>query len=448
MEKRIVIIGAGVAGNNVLLFLLENRKDEKITVLKKEEIAYFSTCGIMYPLQEVHGLTLKNLILKESKAYIDQGVDFRTNAEVTGINLDENSIDVGNEKIEYDELVIATGKNPFIPEITGTELESVCTISNEIDAELTEKAIKDEKKKNAVVIGGGMIGLEAAIALLNKNKKVTVIEKNSHLMPAILDPDMSSLIKDRLEEIGVKFIIGKPATSINGEGKVEGVTAVDEEILADVAIVTAGVSPNVDLAKDAGVDIGELGGIVTGPGLHVKRNGKYLSNVYAAGDCIEVISGVTNRSMLCQMGSAGAAEAKVVADNILGGSAVFEPCFAPTSIPVAGMNIASVGITSSKAAEYGIQVIEGKATKIARSGYFPGVKNITLKMLFDTSSRLIGAQAISGEPVAERMNTLMYVIKNGVNAREMLYMPRVFDASVALLVDVTVNAITDALKKM
>ena len=448
MEKRIVIIGAGVAGNNVLLFLLENRKDEKITVLKKEEIAYFSTCGIMYPLQEVHGLTLKNLVLKEAKAYVDQGVDFRTNIEVTGINLDENSIDVGGEKLKYDALVIATGKKPFIPEISGTDLEGVCTISNEIDAELTEKAIKDEKKKNAVVIGGGMIGLEAAIALLNKNKKVTVIEKNSHLMPAILDPDMSALVKDRLEEIGVKFIMDKPATSINGEERVEGVTAVDEEIQADIAILTAGVSPNVDLARNAGVDIGELGGIVTGPGLHVKRNGKYLSNVYAAGDCIEVISGVTNRSMLCQMGSAGAAEAKVVADNILDGSSVFEPCFAPTSIPVAGLNIATVGITSSKAAEYGIQVIEGKATKIARSGYFPGVKNITLKMLFDTSGRLVGAQAISGEPVAERMNTLMYAIKNRMNAKEMLYMPRVFDASVALLVDVTINAITDALKKM
>jgi len=258
----------------------------------------------------------------------------------------------------------------------------------------------------------------------------------------MLDPDMASIVRERMEKEGVEFLFGKSVDAIKGEGgKVKSVMTNGEELPADIVVICKGMLPNTDLAKRAGIEIGETGGIVTDQLLHVKKNGKYVHNVYALGDCVEVIDAITLRPRLSQLASTALVQAKVVANNIMGISCLFEPCLSPTVATIADLQVGSVGITSEIAAKYGIEVVSGKKEKPTRARFYPGRKSMTVKLLFDAySEKLIGAQIISEEMVADRIDGLCNAMRKGMTAKELSMMEKSFDPCVSLHRDVMVDA--------
>lgn len=177
MVKKVVILGGGAAGIDVLELLHRGKEDTEkmeLTLIKKEKEGFFSTCGLPFALQGMY--SIKELELIEPKFYIDKGVDFRTGTEVTGINLGDGyvSVDTG-EDIKYDYLVIATGSKPFIPPIEGTNLEGVYTLTGKEDGERIEAAM-NANPGNALIIGAGLIGLQTAVAFSKKGIKTTIVE--------------------------------------------------------------------------------------------------------------------------------------------------------------------------------------------------------------------------------------------------------------------------------
>lgn len=447
MAKKVVIIGGGAAGVDVLELLLrdkEKSEDMEITLLKKEKEGFFSMCGLPYALQGMCSLGVLNQF--QPDLYRNQGIDFRTETKATSIDLKEQSVHLeSGEELSYDYLVIATGSKPFIPSIPGTDLEGVHTLICSEDGELISAALNAGEISSGLVIGGGMIGLQAAIAFSKRGIKTTVIERLPFLLPNLLDADMSSIVKEYLET-DITFILGRTVDGIRGDGTegdrhVESVVAGGEEMPADIVLISAGMRPDIDLARDAGIDIGERGGIVTDRALRAQKGGSHLDNVFALGDCAEVIDAVTFSPRLSQLASTALIQARVVADNILGIGSSYEPCLSPTAASLSGMQVGSVGITTEMARRFGISVKSGISARFTKARFFPDKKRIIAKLIFEASSeRLIGAQIISEETVAGRINELTLGIKEGITARDIWMRERCFDPSLAMVEDALVDA--------
>jgi NADH oxidase (H2O2-forming) len=380
--------------------------------------------------------------------YRDKGIDFRTSVEVTGIDLQENHVLLSSgEQISYDFLVIATGSLPFIPPIDGANLNGVYTIGSSTDAKLLEKAINEGGLENALIIGGGWIGLQTAVAFSKKGITTRVVERLPHLLASLLDGDMASMVKKHLDN-DLLFLMGTTVDAIKGGQHVESVKAGVDEVPADIVLISAGMFPNVAVARKAGVEIGESGGIVTDLSLRVKKGGSHSENVYALGDCVEVIDAVTHRPRLSLLASTALIQARVVADNILGAPSYYGPCLSPSVANISGLQVGSVGATSEIARRYGIPIKVGKSVKRTRARFFPGGTTVTAKLIFEASSdKLIGAQIISQESVAERINELTLGIKAGITAKDIWMRERCFDPSLTMVEDVIVDAAINAVQR-
>jgi NADH oxidase (H2O2-forming) len=460
MAKKVVIVGGGIAGIYVLRSLLARKSDVEeaieFTVLKREKSGWVSVCGLPFALRGWYGI--ERTEINKPQFFIDQGVDFRTETEVAKLNLEGNSLVLKTgEELKYDYLVIATGRKQEVKE---TKLEGVYTFNNEEDAEKIEAALNTEGVKNAYVRGRGIIGLQAAAAFSTRGLTTTVHGGPPSLLPSNLDPDMADMVKERMEKEGIRFILDRrDITAIKGhEGRVKSVVIGEkegekEEIPADIVIIGKWMIPEVDLARDAGVEIGESGGIVTDRSMHVKKGRGHIKDVYAVGDCTEVVDAITHRPRLNQLASTAVTQATVITDNILsdiseqpGMYSPCEYCFGPTAADVGGVLIGSVGVTTEAASRAGIKTISGKATKLTKARYFPGATPLTLKLIFDAyTKKLIGAQMVGEVTVAERVNELGLAIRAGITAEEIRSMERCYDPSLALLVDVTIDAATEAL---
>lgn len=446
---KVVIIGGGAAGVDVLELLLRGKEesgDVEITLLKKEKEGFFSMCGLPYALQGMCSLGVLNQF--QPDLYRNQGIDFRTETKATRINLEKQSVylESGEElSLSYDYLVIATGSKPFIPSIPGTDLEGVHTLICSEDGERISAALDAGEISSGLVIGGGMIGLQAAIAFSKRGIKTTVIERLPSLLPNLLDADMSSILNEYLKT-DITFILGRTVDGIRGDGTKGGrhvgsVVAGGEEMPADIVLISAGMRPDIDLAKDAGIDIGESGGIVTDRALRAQKGGRHLDNVFALGDCAEVIDAVTFSPRLSQLASTALIQARVVADNILGIGSSYDPCLSPTAANLSGLQVGSVGITTETAGRFGIPVKSGISARFTKARFFPDKKRIIAKLIFEASGeKLIGAQIISEETVAGRINELTLGIKEGITAREIWMRERCFDPSLAMVEDVLVDA--------
>ncbi|MGC9443429.1 MAG: NAD(P)/FAD-dependent oxidoreductase [Candidatus Methanospirareceae archaeon] len=449
MTERIVIIGGGAAGIDVLEFLLreqQGREKAEITLIKREHEGFFSSCGLPFALQGHY--ELNELVLFEPEFYRAKGVDFRTATEVTAINILENSVRLATgEELAYDKLVIATGGRPFIPPIIGTTLENVFTLWGREDGERLKAVLDAGEAKNAVVVGGGLIGLQAAVAFARKGLRTTVVELCPCLLPAILDPDMAFVVQKWLRN-GVTLLLGRSVAAISGDRHVTAVIVDEEEIPADLVLIAAGMRPTVNLAREAGLTIGACGGIVVDQSLRVKRAGSFLNNVYALGDCIEVIDAVTKRPRLSQLASTALIQARVVTSNLRGGTATYEGCLSPTVAAIGSLQVGSVGVTTAYARSCGMNVKSGTAIKYTKARFFPTRKLIVAKLLFDPDTeRLIGAQLISEEGIAERINELTVAIKTGATATDLIMRERCFEPSLSMVEDVLVDAAMKARKR-
>lgn len=440
--ENVIIIGGGVAGFLVAERIKEKCPSMKIIIFTKETYGNYSTCGIPFTLDGK--VKIDDIILHKPDYYREEGIDLRAGTTVTKIDLDKRTVYFGNDKMSYDYLVFATGRIPSVPPIPGNNLTGVYTLNNFGDALRVKEAI--EKANYGMIIGAGAIGLESAAAIANVGVEVTVVEMLPWVLPRTLDQDMASMIQKKLEDIGIRVLTDCSVSSINGKEKVESVTIKNKKIPTNLVIISAGTRPNVNLARDAGIEIGNLGGIITDYALHVKKGKKYLQNVFALGDCVEVMNGITHHPSISAFTSTAYLQAKAIARNICGEKAVFGPCISPNISVIAGLQVGSVGVTSFIADHYGIKLTIGKAMGLTRAGYHPDKKQIHIKLLAH-KERLVGAQIVAEEDVKERINLLSLSIKNRISIRDLLNMERCFMPAVSQLADPLVKALENIVKQ-
>ncbi|MFA4639621.1 NAD(P)/FAD-dependent oxidoreductase [Pyrococcus kukulkanii] len=436
---RIVVIGSGTAGSNFALFMRKLDRKANIVVIGKEPTMQYSPCALPHVIS---GTIEKpeDVVVFPNEFYKKQKIEIMLGIEAKKIDRERKVVITERGEVPYDKLVIATGSKAFIPPIKGVESEGVFTLKSLDDVRKIKDYIAKKKPKKAVVIGAGLIGLEGAEAFAKLGMEVLVVELLEHLLPTMLDRDMANLVQDEMEKHGVKFKFGVGVSEIIGN-PVEAVKMGDEVAEAEIVLVATGVRANVDLAKDAGLEVNR--GIVVNEHLQTSD-----PDIYAIGDCAEVIDAVTGKRTLSQLGTSAVRMAKVAAEHIAGKNSVFRPVFNTAITELFGLEVGTFGMTEERAKKEGINVVVGKFKGSTKPEYYPGGKPITVKLIFRKEDRkLIGAQIVGGERVWGRIMTLSALAQKGATVEDVAYLETAYAPPISPTIDPITVAAEMAMRK-
>ena len=435
--RDIIVIGGGVAGINVILQLIKSGQQFNITCITQEKYYDYSTCGMPYVLEGVVSKP-EDLILRKPEFFSEKGVKLLTESEVIAIDLANHQVKFSNkfgtdEQLHYDYLIIATGRVPFKPPIPGIELDRVYTLMN-LD-ECMRLLSELPHGNSGIVIGGGAIGLEVALAFNTHKINTSIVEIAPSVLPVMLDPDMGKLVEDWLTNKGIKIYTNSKVQEIKGSQQVESIILGDgTELEADIVLLSTGIRPNVALSKKAGLDIGSVGGIVTNNKQNVYRNKQLIEDVFALGDCVETNNLLTNQPMISALASTAILQARAIAENISGTPSELRGNINPALTYLDGLHVGSVGLTSHSAERSGLTFKSATTMGKSQSRYIPGWKNIHFKFL-SHNNKLIGAQIIGETDVKERINALTLAIRENISIKTLLQTERCYTPPLSLLTD-------------
>jgi len=423
----VVIIGHESAGFTAASTARAIDKQAKITVVERNPYPLYHPCDIPFAIS---GELPDIKVLIENTKQLN--IELRLGTEAKSIDPDKKTIKVvelnggKTENIPYDSLIIATGSYAFRPSIRGTDLKGVYVVRTVEDGEAIIQATK--KAEQAVVVGGGAIGVETSVALRRRGLEVLLVELMPHLLPTMLDQDMAELVTQRLQKEGIRVLCAQQLREIRGDKNVRSVVVGEKEYPADLVIVAVGVKPEVRLAKEAGIELGPTGGIKVDRYLRTS-----VPEIFAAGDCAETQNLITGEPTLSQLATTAIRMGKAAGENAVGGKATFTGTFNTVVTSVHELIIASTGLTTSAAKKAGIDVISARVRMSNKPHYYPGAEPIYVKLLVETGEhKIIGGQVIGTEGVAERVNLLTLAIQKGMRADELAdieycYMPAVCD---------------------
>jgi len=420
----------GVAGGASCAARLR-RLDEKAEILMVERGPYvsYANCGLPYHISGVIEKESSLLVASEATFRDQFAIEVRTHCEAIGISAAKKTVDLKDLKTgqvsteHYDTLVISPGSAPIRPKIPGFDLPGIFTLrtipdSREIREWLSRNDLPEHsetgfqavtKAKRAVVIGGGFIGLEMAENLVHLGIEVTLVEKLNQVMPP-LDPEMALLVKRRLEKHGVRVELGDGVAGFKtaADGSLEVLTESKKVFPADIVISAIGVRPETELAKMAGLTIGERGGIRVDE--HMRTSDP---NIIAVGDAVEVRDFVTGEWSLIPLAGPANRQGRIAADVIAGRDSRYRGTQGTSICLVFGAAVASTGVSEKTLARMGDQDYE----KIylfpnSHAGYYPGAKQLAIKVLFRKShGRLLGAQVLGEDGVTKRIDSLAMAIQ-------------------------------------
>jgi NADH oxidase (H2O2-forming) len=448
---KVVIIGSGAGGLTAASNLRKYSENAEITVITLENQVAYSQCAIPYVIGGEIG-SFEEIVMHTPEYYGDKGINIITDSEVVEIIVKENLVryqpKIGqliekkhlNVTLSYDYLIIATGGSPFIPPVSGTDLNGVFKVRT-IDDGLKIKEWGARCKK-AVVVGAGAIGLELGYGLKQLGMDVSVTEMLPQILPRSLDPDMALKVQSYLESVGVNIVLKKALDKILGDKNAETVVVGNESIVADIVILSTGIKPSVKLAKEAGCIIGNMGVSVT------ERMQTSIPNIYAVGDCVEVYDGITGQKTVSPFGTTAVRQGKVAAKNIVGKNAIFRPVLNSVVSKIGELEIGAVGLTETSANINKIDVIVGRSRALTKARYYPGCKPIDIKIICSPDGKILGCQIIAKETVAERVDTMALAIAKEVRCEEITEMEFSYSPPVSMVVDPIVLAAENALDKM
>jgi NADH oxidase (H2O2-forming) len=387
---------------------------------------------------------VKDLIVYPHSLYRMSDIELHLETTVEKILPKKKKVLTSKGEFGYDSLIIASGSVPIIPSIPGVEKDRVYTLKGIEDGEKIISSLEDAK--DVVVIGAGLIGLEMACAFRKRSFRPKVIEGENRILPSLLDEDMSKELKNHLVQGGIIFHLGSPAKEILGNKNVEGVLAGDEEIRADMVLLACGVKPDVHLAEEAGIELGNLGGIKVN-----ERMQTSLDEIYAAGDCVESLHGLTAESIssMSMLGSTAVREGRVAGINAVGGSATLSPILNTTITELAGIEIGAVGLNSEVGLQSGFEVCSIRFEGSSLDPFFPGSEKIVIKMIGDRrSGKLIGAQIMGKERVWGRILAISFVMQKGITVEELAALETAYVPSISPTFDPITLAAEMLLRRM
>lgn len=443
--RRLVVIGGDAAGMSAASAARRLRDERELEIVAYERGAFssYSACGIPYWIGGTVG-SRDALIARSPEEHRERGIDLRMHTEVTEIDPNGSRVrtrdltedgnggnDSGGESwTGFDELVVATGAKPLRPPLPGIDAEGVYGVQSLDDGQTLLDSLQrreqhagpgragsDGGRQRAVVVGASYIGAEMAEALVRRGYAVTVIERAEQPMTT-LDPDMGTLVRDAMCDIGIDVVTGTPVTGIEtgSDGRARAVATDDGSYPADVVVLGLGVAPETTLAERAGLPLGEAGGLVTDLAMRVRGH----ENVWAGGDCVEVIDLLAGRLRHIPLGTHANKQGRVIGTNIGGGYATFPGVVGTAVTKVCDLEIARTGLLEAEAADVGLELETATVESTSRAGYFPGSRPMRVKMLAEhRTGRLLGTQIVGREGAGKRVDVAAVALTAGMTVEQM-----------------------------
>lgn len=418
---RVVVIGGVAAGLKSAAKIRRGNHQAQITVIEKGKLISYGACGMPYyvggDIDDVRQLMMTPNGTIRNAEFFKKVKDFDVITETMATNIDRaaktvtvKSLGTNEESVlPYDKLVIATGASPIKPSLPGIELTNIYQMWHPNDAEAVRHGLERGKFKNGVIIGAGLVGMEMAEALRNWGIEVTVIEMKDQLFPAFLDSEVAAAIEKYAAGKDINILTGEKVIKFNGDSDVSEVVTDKRTIPADLVIMSIGVKPNVELARQAGLTIGETGAISVNEYLETSD-----PDIYAGGDCVENTNVVSGKKVFAPMGSTANKHGRVIGENICGSRVKFGGVLNTVAVKLIEMNIGKVGLTEREVKDLGYEYVTATTSGHDKPHYMPEVKSLSIKLIVDTKTRrLLGAQAFGEGDVTKRIDVIAAVLKFG-----------------------------------
>ncbi|MFE5872425.1 FAD-dependent oxidoreductase [Streptomyces roseifaciens] len=408
--QRLVVVGGDAAGMSAASRArrLRGPGELEITAFERGRFTSYSACGIPYWAGGVVDGP-DALIARTPEEHRERGIDVRMRTEVTGLDLEKQrllarDLESGEEHWHgFDHLVLATGARPVRPPLEGIDAPGVHGVQTLEDGRALVAALDGgEAGRRAVVVGAGYIGVEMAEALVLRGYAVTVVERSSQPM-ATLDPDMGGLVRDAMTAMGIEVVTDTEVTAVRTgpDGSARAVATNAGEFPADVVVLGLGVRPETTLARAADLPLGASGGLLTDRSMRVRGHG----NVWAGGDCVEVLDLVSGRTRHIALGTHANKHGQVIGTNVGGGYATFPGVVGTAVSKVCDLEIARTGLLEAQARAEGLRYVTATIESTSRAGYYPGARPMTVKMLAERGTgRLLGVQIVGREGAAKRVD--------------------------------------------
>ena len=421
MGKKIVIVG-GVAGGATAAARLR-RLDEsaEITVIERTGFVSYANCGLPYYVGGVIP-EKKSLTLQTPQSFKSRfNIDVRVSSEVTAIDRGNkrvtvrNLADGGEYSLDYDKLILSPGAKAMVPDTPGVHSERVLKLRTVEDALEMRRRVVEEKPERVVVVGGGFIGLEAAENLAEAGVGVTILQRSEQVMPP-LDWDMACELHAELRKNGVdlrfKHAVESYEETENGiRVHVKGRESID----CAFVVLAVGVVPESELAKAAGLELGPKGSIMVDS--HMRTSDP---DIYAVGDAVPVTDPVTGALKLTPLAGPANKQGRIAADNICGIPSEYRGTLGASVVKVFGLTAATVGLNEKAAKAAGVKYERIVGYWGNHAGYYPGAKNMTVKVLFDPDTgRILGAQIVGPVGVDKRIDVFATAIRAGLTGADL-----------------------------
>lgn len=426
MSLKVIVIGGVAAGPKTAAKIMRLNPAAEVTILEKGKFLSYAGCGLPYyvsgVVKEQKDLMSTPIGVVRDPAFFQKVKNVKVLTETEALEIDRAQKRVRVRRngessdtwLDYDNLVLATGAKPVIPALPNVNLGNISTLHSVPDADSIRALLAQAKPREVVMIGGGLIGVEAVEALVECGCRVTVVE----MMPQILrmlDWEMARLVERHMESKGVKLLTNTQVTGFEGDGHVSAVFTSQGRLPAGLVVLGIGVRPNVELARSAGLQIGPTGGIKVDEGMRTSDK-----DIYAAGDCVESTDLVSGKPCYVPMGSTANKQGRVAAINICGGQDVFPGVLGSTVCRVFDFCIARTGLTEAAARQHGYEVTTVLVPDSDRPHYMPTAKLLIIKLVVDSRSRkLVGAQAVGPGAGDKRMDVAAMAITAGMTVDQL-----------------------------
>ena len=413
---KVLIVGGVAGGMSTATRLRRLKEDSEIIVFEQGPHVSYANCGLPYHIGEVIEQEQSLLLQTPESLHARFNLDVRVNSRVTKIDRANKQVTVSNlldnteYQESYDQLVLSTGAKPRMVPIPG--LERALVLRDVQDAVKIKALVDNKQIKSAAIIGAGFIGVELAENLQHREIKTTIVEFRGNILPQF-DPEMIEPMQKVLIENGIELALSAETETVNEST----LTLKDGRVIdADLVVAAIGVVADHKLAVDAGLEIGEAGGIVVDDQMRTSD-----PNVFAVGDAAQKVSALTGQDQMIWLANLANRHGRLVADVIAGETVAARPSIGTGIIGAFGMAAALTGLTEALAKRMDIAHKVIHLHPGSHAGYYPGTETVSLKVLFDPESgKLLGAQGIGRDGVDKRIDVIATAIYAGLTIDDLM----------------------------
>ncbi|MFA6223899.1 MAG: FAD-dependent oxidoreductase [Desulfomonilaceae bacterium] len=445
---KFVVIGGDAAGMSAASKAKRNRPDLEVIALEATDDVSYSACGMPYNIAD-SARSMDDLVVRKADVFRSkQGIDLRTSHNALKINRTDKTVvyetsNAQTGEIKYDKLLIATGARPIWPEIPGIDLDGVLVLKSLQDGRAIKGFLNKTSARRVVIIGMGYIGLEMAEAFHSRGMSITMVKPAPRFL-AFMPEEMAEIVKHELSDKGIECLpgVGIKSVDVDGSGLRVGTTSGD--IPTDLVLVSVGVTPNSELASDAGLKLGPKKSIAVDRKLMTSD-----PDIFSAGDCADAFHIITGKRVWIPLALRANRAGWAVADNVTGGNVELPGIMGTAVFKVLDLEVARTGLSFEEASSGGYDVVQEMTKSRSRAHSHPGNQTIFINLVADRKTgKLLGASMVGKEGVAHRINSVAVALHAGMTVQEFFQCDMAYAPPFSPVWDPLLTAANQILKRL